>query len=212
MREQFFEKRTSLIVVSVTIVVTLIVLVVLGMEFQGKSLRLENALNNIMMKSELLSAIKANLLKSVEAEKSAVLADTDEASMIAADQSLQATAAVNDDLHKLHRLVEEGGTPEEMKLLGEFDTCWTKFQRVDQALLELAVQNTNDQAVKLSYIEGCEALTLFGEALNDLIKASLTAAEEGQIVRLVFQAFSAGQKIHCLEAPHILALSDQHMD
>jgi hypothetical protein len=212
MNKQVSEQRIRFIVVSVTILVTLIVLVLLGIKFHGENLRLEDALGNTIRKSELLSDIKANLLKSVEAEKSAVLADTDEASKIFADQSLQATAAANEDLHKLHRLVEEGRISEEVKLLGEFDNCWTEFQKIDQVLLELAVQNTNIKATKLSYTEGCGAMTRFEQGLGDLIKASLAVAEERQIVGLAFQAFSAMQKIHCLEAPHILASSDQQMD
>jgi len=212
MRKRLSDKRTRLIVAWATIVITLTALVLLGIRFQGKNLRLEDALGNIIEKSEVLSDIKVNLLKSVEAEKSSVLADTDEASKTFADQSVQATAAVNDDLRKLHRLVEEEGISEEMKLLGEFDSCWTEFQRIDQVLLGLAVQNTNIKAARLSYTEGCEVMKLFEQALSNLIEASLAVAEEAQIVGLAFQALSAGQKIHCLEAPHILASSDQHMD
>jgi len=140
------------------------------------------------------------------------LADTDEASQVYADQSLQAAAAVNEARRELYQLVQEGGIPEELKLVGEFDKCWTELQRIDHVLLELAIRNTNIKAAKLSYTEGAEAIERFGKALGKLIETSLSVAEKGRITELVFQALSAGHKIHSLQLPHILASSDEKMD
>jgi hypothetical protein len=212
MGEQFSDKRNKFVIIWVAVLAVFVVLVLAGIKFQGKSPSLEDTVGNLIKKNEVLSEMKVNLLKSVEAEKSAVLADTDEASQSFADQSLLATAAANEGLRKLDLLIEEGGISDEKKLLGEFDRCWAEFRKIDKVLLDLAVQNTNIKAVKLSYTEGGEAMSRFEQALTDLIEASLSSAAESQIVELALKGLSAGHKIHYLQAPHIVASSDEKMD
>jgi len=58
-------------------------------------IRLEDVLGNMAKKNEIISQMKTDLLRSVEAEKNAVLADTDEDSRVFAKQALDAAAAVD---------------------------------------------------------------------------------------------------------------------
>jgi hypothetical protein len=187
-------------------------LILVAVQFHGSSFRLEDVIGNMMKKDEVVSEMKINLLKSVEAEKSAVLADTDEESQTFAEESIQASAAVDGGLHRLRLLVEEGGVADEKRILGEFESCWEKFKKIDQMLLELAVQNTNIKAVKLSYTQGSEAMSRFGQCLTKLSENSLSSARDGRIVELVLQALSAGHQIHYFQAPHIVTSSDERMD
>jgi hypothetical protein len=90
----------------------------------GSNLHLEDMLSIRAKKIEILSRMRADLLKSVEAEKNAVMADTDESSRIFADQSRQAAEAIDRDRRELGLLIEKDHSDQEMKLLREFDRSW----------------------------------------------------------------------------------------
>jgi hypothetical protein len=206
------DRKYKLIAIWAALPAVLAVLVFVGIRSHGKSPLLKDALSNMVETTRLLSEMKVNLLKSVEAEKSAVLADTDEASEAFAGQSIQAAAAVDEARLKLRRLASEHGTSEEMKLVGEFDQCWAELQKIDQVLLGLAVRNTNIKAAKLSQTEAHEAMERFEKAFGKLIEISMRdAAGQTQIVELALRALGAGHKIEFLQLPHILASSDERM-
>ena len=65
--------------------------------------------------------MRVSLLKSVESEKRAVMADTDEASLAYAEESRQASDAVEVERKQLAELIRLHPSPDEEALLGEFD-------------------------------------------------------------------------------------------
>jgi hypothetical protein len=97
-------------------------------------------------------------------------------------------------------------------LLREFDNCWAELRKVDQALLELAVENTNIKAANLSFGKGSLAVKRFEEALKDLKRSEPLSRKNNQIAELVCNALTATLKIHYLQAPHIVAANDDQMD
>lgn len=204
--------RNRLRVISVVAFVLLAVLVFIGIKARHERLQLKDALNNAILTNQVLSDLKVELLKSVEAEKSAVLADTDEASKDFADQSMKASAAVDEGRTKLHRLVDEGGISEELKLSGEFDHCWAELQKIDRVLLELAVQNTNIKAAKLSETEGSQAMKQFEKAIGEIVEAGPSDTAETRTTQLAMEALSSAHEVQVLQLPHILASSDERMD
>jgi hypothetical protein len=181
-------------------------------KYKGINLGIEDVAGIINKKLEILSRMRINLLKAVEAEKSAVIADTDEASVVFADQSLKAGDAVNRDLREFDLLIKKDHTDPENKLLQEFKGCWTEFRKTDQQLLDYAVKNTNIKAANLSFEQGTGAMKRFEEALNDLTGGKSITREESQIAKLAGEALVAGFKIHYLHAPHIAAANDDQMD
>ena len=88
------------------------------------------------------------LASASEAEKSAVMATTDQDSQTFADQSRAATAAVERGRKELEELLQTGGTKSEQDLLAQFSQAFAEFQRIDKDLLDLAVQNTNLKALQ----------------------------------------------------------------
>jgi hypothetical protein len=148
----------------------------------------------------------------VEAEKSAVIADTDEASQAYANQALKAGESLERDFRDFNSLVQKDHTQGESKLLTEFQACWTEFKKTDQQLLDYAVKNTNIKAAKLSFDQGSQTMKRFEEALNELGGGKSANREEAQVVRPVAEALAAGYKIHYLHAPHIAAANDDQMD
>jgi len=173
---------------------------------------LEDTYRNIVKKSEIVSQLRINLLKSGEMEKSSVMAITDEESKEFADKSLAASAAVDQNLKLLRSLIDGAPLLDEEKLLLEFNTCWTEYRKLDQTILELAVQNTNLKAARLSRENGDAAMGRFEHALGDVMRSYVGMPEEGQVTRLAYQAITAGLKIYNLHSAHIAEASDEKMD
>jgi hypothetical protein len=187
------------------------VLLWVGVQYRN-NFYLADVLNIRAKKAEVLSRMRANLLKSVEAEKNAVMADTDESSLAFADQSRQAAEAMDRDRRDLVLLVEKDYSDREMKLLQEFDRCGTELRELDQTILDLAVKNTNIKAMKLSFGKGSEVVKRFEEALGDLQQAKTSSRTDNQIAETACKALVAGLKIHDLHAPHIVSPNDDEMD
>ena len=199
--------------VSLAVVAALIVvLALIVFNFKGGGPDLQDILGNMAKKMELLSAMRVNLLKSEETEKSAVMADTDEASRDFADQSRQAADFVDHDRRELESLLNRDHTDKEMKLFHEFDSCWTELRKIDQEILEFAVQNTNLKAAALSFGKGNEAVKRFEQALRNLIHSSLPSDKCSHVLISASDALAAGLRIQGLHAPHIAAASDARMD
>jgi hypothetical protein len=163
-------------------------------------------------KNEILSAMRLNLLRAAEAEKSAVLAVSDEESQKFADQARVAAAGVNEARTELAPLLDPDSSAQESARIAEFDRCWTEFEKLDQFILDLAVQNTNLHAMKLAVTRGSEAIQHLEGDLTRLVDIGLRDGGNLQTVRLSYQALVAGIKIHDLYALHIGEETDEQMD
>jgi hypothetical protein len=171
-----------------------------------------SAYETAIREDEIVSAMRLSLMKAAEAEKSAVLAVTDEESREFADKARLASAEVEKDRKELAPLIEQDNSTPETSRIAEFDKCWRKFRKVDQLLLDLAVQNTNIRASDLAFTNGAEALRKLEAGLTRLIDLDSSEGGNSQIVRLSYQALVAGIKIHDQYAAHIEAETDEEMD
>lgn len=195
-----------------TIVILLALLIGLGIKYRHISLDIKDMAGILSQKVELLSRMRIHLLKSVEAEKSAVMADTDGASKVLAKESQKESAALEKDRAELGLLIKKDPSPEEVKLLEEFDRCWKTFRKTDAAILEFAVRNTNLKAAKLSSDQGGAAVKALEEALHSLNVEEPADKTAIQMDRLCCQALTAAFKVLLLQAPHIAAADDKEMD
>lgn len=207
---RFLPGRTRLLLLLAGLVFALI-LVWISVKY-GSNLRLEDMVRIRAKQMEILSLMRADLLKSVEAEKNAVMADTDDSSRVFADQSRQAAGAIDQDRRELGLLIEKDHSDQEMKLLREFDRSWAELREIDQVILDLAVKNTNIKAAKLSFTKGSLLLKRFEEALRDINRTEVSARGRSQIPELTCSALTAALKILCLHAPHIAETQDDQMD
>ncbi len=173
---------------------------------------LEDTHKNIVKKSEIVSQLRINLLKSGEMEKNAVMAITDEESRAFADQSRAAAAAVEQNLKVLRSLIEAAPFQDEQKLDLEFNTCWAELRKLNQVILEFAVQNTNIKAASLSQARGAEAMGRFEHALDAVLRSSAGTPNEGRVAGLLYHAATAGLTLYTLHSPHIAEASDEKMD
>jgi Four helix bundle sensory module for signal transduction len=171
---------------------------------------LQSAFERSVQKLKMIQTMSRDLLASVEAEKSAVMADTDEASQAFAAQSIQAAHNVEKARQALEHLLV--GNSQEAHLFREFSRCWEKLQEIDREVLSLAVQNTNLKALRLSFVPAAEAMRRMEEALNQLMDLASSSSDAVKITRLASKSITGALNIHALQAPHIAESTALRMD
>ncbi|MDO8944163.1 MAG: MCP four helix bundle domain-containing protein, partial [Desulfobacterales bacterium] len=184
------------------------VLLLVLIYYRNTPLEFQNVPQVLAQKLQTLSALRINFLKSIEAEKLAVMAETDEASIAFADESKRAAEGVEADLKELSRLIGMHPAAGESKLLQEFETAWEQVRKIDQVILDLAVQNTNLKAFRLSFGKGREAVERLENALNALTQD----VTDARLIRAAAEELSAEHKILTLHAPHIVSPHDEEMN
>ncbi len=204
-------KGRSAVLWGIGISVCLLLLAVIS-KYYLPPVHLEDTYRDIVKKGAIVAQMRINLLKSGEMEKNAVMAITDEESHEFAEQSLAAAAAVEQNRQLLGALIAAAPMQDEQQLGSEFDTCWTELSKLDQVILELAVQNTNLKAASLSREKGGEAMRLIEQALADVARSYEGIPNEGRVARLACHAITAGLKICNLHIAHIAEASDEKMD
>ena len=171
---------------------------------------LQSAFERSVQRLQIIQTMSRDLLAAAEAEKSAVMADTDEASQAFAEQSIQASHNVEKTRRELEPLL--GGNRQEAHLFREFSHCWEKLQDIDREVLSLAVQNTNLKALRLSFIPAAEATRSMEEALNHLMDVVSSSPNAVQLIRLAAKAVMGALNIYMLQAPHIAESTVTRMD
>jgi len=136
------------------------------------------------------------------------MAETDEASLAFADESKKAAESVEADLKELSRLIAMHPAEDDLKLLEEFEAAWEQVRKIDRVILDLAVQNTNLKAFRLSFGKGREIVDCFENALNGLTRD----VTDVRLVRAAADALSAELTILSLHAPHIVSPDDEAMN
>jgi hypothetical protein len=167
----------------------------------------EPAIVRAAPEAKLIRAIEDALLKSVEAEKSAVLATSDDESRSLAMEARRFATEINRLRGKLRPLVVADGWPQETARLDAFDTAWGELENVDKRLLALAVANTNLKAARLSVSDGAKVLDRLVDALIGMQRAS---ADPG-LIRAALAASVSALRVQSLLMAHIPSPDDAEM-
>ena len=157
-------------------------------------------------RSDLVGRMQLDLASASEAEKSAVLAITDEDSQKFADQARAASAKVDQERREMSVLLTTGGTQGEKDLLAQFATAFAEFQRIDKDLLVLAVKNTNLKAYSLAFGPAAAALKEMDAALARF------ATDDALVMRLADNARIAAWRLLTLLPPHIAEEDEKKED
>ncbi len=158
---------------------------------------LEAAHVRALAQARLAATMRADLDAVAKAEKSAVLADTDEDSLRFAEASRAAVERVAAGLDRLGETDDAG----EADLVRGFATAFAEYRKANEEVLGLAVQNTNLKALALSFGQASAALADMAQALAPL--GDNPAALRARIAALRVQA---------LHAPHIMEKTEARMD
>jgi len=150
--------------------------------------------------------LAANLLveftKAADAANRAVMADTDEASVTFAHEAEQATAAAERDTDALGTILARLNYANETRLLKEFSSRFAEYRALDRRILDLAVENTNLKAQRLSFGPAQEAADAFRDALKAVAPA-VPEKDAWRVEALVATAIETVREIQVLQAPHI---------
>jgi len=163
-------------------------------------------------RADLVERMQLAIASASEAEKSAVLATTDEDSRTFADQARAASAEADRERQELASLLAADGAAHEQDLLARFSETFAALQRIDDEVLRLAVENTNLKAYALLFGPAADALAEMDAALARLLARHADPADARRVMPLAFGARIGVLRIQGLLAPHIAEESDAKMD
>ena len=169
-------------------------------------------LSNKAGRVDVVARIQLGLASESEAEKSAVLAITDEDSQRFADQARAATAGVERDRQEIGALLAGSGSQRERDLLAQFTNAFGDLRRVDEEILGLAVKNTNLKAYSLLFGAAASTLAEMDAALAHVITMRADSPSAKRFMPMAFGARLGVLRIQTLLAPHIAEENDEKMD
>jgi hypothetical protein len=137
----------------------------------------------------------------------AVMADTDAMSVADANEAKAARQAVHRAIDALGPILRGLGYADESRLLQEFTVRFAEYEKLDDRVLDLAVENTNLKAQRLSFGPAQTAADEFRDALDALVPAR----DAAPVTALSATAVAAVREIQVLQAPHIAAAGDESM-
>jgi hypothetical protein len=166
-------------------------------------------LQKVTAARELAAHLTVQFTMASDAANRAVMADTDETSIEFAKESREAAAAVQKDIDQLHPALKELDYADEDKLLTDFATSFAEYRRVDDNVLNLAVENTNLKAQRLAFGPAQDEADKFRDALKSL--APVSPAEAWHVQALSATASMTVREIQVLQGPHIADADDAVM-
>jgi len=150
---------------------------------------------------QLTADLLVQFTRAADAANRSVMADTDESSVAFARQAEEAKQKVQADVDALKPLLAQLGYTAETKILQEFVDRFAAYRELDRRILDLAVENTNLKAQRLSFGAAQDA----ANALRDDVKAVVprAPADKWRVEALGERAIATVREIQVLQAPHI---------
>ncbi len=187
--------------------------VILGLHYRS----LENSAGQLASRAtrlELVEQVRLAVALASEAEKSAVMADTDGDSRTFADQARASTAKAEQGRLKLEGLLAADGSQDEKATLAQFSQSFAELQRIDKELLDLAVRNSNLKAYSLAFGPAAAEIREMDAALARVAadKGASGQADNLRVTELADGARIAALRILALLPPHIAEESNRRMD
>ncbi len=167
-------------------------------------------LTQLVEARRLASELHVEFTKAAEAANRAVMADTDDASVAAAEEAKRARQAVEGDVDALRPILESLGYREDLRQLEAFKGRFEEYRRLDDEILPLAVENTNLKAQRLSFGPAREAADSFRSAVDAAVRP-VPAKDSSRARELAATARIAVLEILALQAPHIAEPRDDAM-
>jgi len=167
-------------------------------------------LERLSQARQVSAELLVQFTKAADASNKAVMADTDEASVAFARDAEQAKQAVQTSIDTLSPVLESLDYSDESRLLQQFVTRFAEYRELDRRILDLAVENTNLKAQRLSFGPGQEAADSFRDSLEALVPSD-AAKDTWRVKALAAMAVASVREIQVLQAPHIAEADDAAM-
>ena len=169
-----------------------------------------SALERLSQARHLSAELLVQFTKAADAANKAVMADTDEASVAYARDAEQAKQAVQTNIDALQPILQGLNYCEETRVLEEFVTRFAAYRELDRRILDLAVENTNLKAQRLSFGPAQEAADSFRDSLEAVFPLD-PGKDTWRVKALVATAVMIVREIQVLQAPHIAEADDAVM-
>jgi len=160
---------------------------------------LRSSLEQLMEAQRLSSDLLVRFANGSDATNRVVMAGTDQTATEYAREAEQATQTVQRDADALKLLLTGLGYTAESRLLEEFNGRFAEYRELDRAILDLAVENTDLKAQRLSFVPAQKEAHAFRDALDSVARAS-PAKDAWQVKALTATALSAVREIQVLQA------------
>jgi hypothetical protein len=158
----------------------------------------------------LAAEVRVGFNKASDASNRAVMADTDAASVAFVREAEQSRDFVKTTIAALEPRLRRLGYATEISALEEFRNHFAEYEKLDRSILELAVENTNLKAQRLSFGPARQEADIFRDALG-AISSNTTSKDRCRVESLVGKAVVAVREIQVLQAPHIAESDDSRM-
>lgn len=149
------------------------------------------------------------LARSGEASNRAVMAGTDEVAAAAGDEARQALGDLDREAAAMQSLLESLRYRGESELLTEFKQRFAEYRKMNETILNLAVQNTNLKAQRLLFGPAHDAANALAAAVEST--AARRAQDEWQARAKAATMIAAVRTIQVLDGPHIAEADDAAM-
>jgi hypothetical protein len=159
----------------------------------------------------LSAALLVQFLKASDAANRAVMADTDEMSATFAREAAESTRAAQKAADTLAVLLQELALSRETGLLNDFRNRFAEYRVLDRSILELAVENTNLKAQRLSFTSAQQSADTVRDALDTISRSEASGPNVWHIKALAATALASTREIQVLEGPHIAEADDAAM-
>lgn len=169
------------------------------------------ALERVLEARRLAGDLQVQFLKASDAGNRAVMADTDETSVAFAREAQQATEAAQKDADTLALLLPGLGFAREASFLDDFRTKFAEYRALDRSILDLAVENTNLKAQRLSFTSAQQAADALRDSLDTIGRWESSRPTIWQIKALAGTALASAREVQVLEGPHIAEADDAAM-
>jgi hypothetical protein len=170
----------------------------------------DSALERLSQARDLSADLLVQFTRAADATNRAVMADTDEASVAFASEAEQTKQAVQANIDALGPILQGLNYSEETRLLEEFASRFAEYRELDRRILDLAVENTNLKAQRLSFGPAQESADAFRDLLETVV-SSAAANDRSRVEALVATAVATVREIQVLQAPHIATADDAVM-
>jgi hypothetical protein len=165
------------------------------------------ALGQLAEARRLAADLRIEFTKATDASNRAVMADTDDVSIADAREADAAKRSVHTDMDALGPLLQRLGYADESRLLQDFAARFAEYESLDRRIMDLAVENTNLKAQRLSFGPAQQAADEFANALGSVE----AAGDPWRVKAHAATAVAAVREIQALQAPHIAEPEDTSM-
>ena len=183
-------------------IIPTVVALALGLAVSGCRNAPDPAFTQLAEARRLADDLRVQLAKASNASDRAVMADTDEESVAFAREADKAVGTIESESTALSTRLQSLGYAPEQRALQDFTGHFTAYRKLDHDVLDLAVQNTNLKAQRLSFGPIREAADGFRDDLQAAAQLA-PAKDRCRVDGLVARAELAVREIQILQAPHI---------